>query len=173
MRVIFDITLLIIVLSPPPYHWDLRQPGSFILQLFVKVNKCTLVEFWLAAGGWFSRNPKTILLNPTSPPEKIFWPPTIIIFWKLLVRAFIKHLTSRGPWVHCSGPETPTQWKAVSGSDGRRDLSISKGCVQLTPPMTKNILQLFPQSIKIGMYGQYKVSAMFFWFITKVKNFLE
>ena len=68
---------------------------------------------------------------------------------------------SDGPMVQ-SGPETPTQWKAVSGSDGRRDLSISKGCVQLTPPMTKNILQLFPQSIKIGMSGQYKVSAMFF-----------
>ena len=127
----------------------------------------------VAAGGWFTRNPKTILLNPTSPPEKIFWPPTIMIFWKLLVRAFRKHLTSRGPWAHCSGPETPTQWKAVSWSDGRRDLSISKGCVQLTPPMTKNILQLFPQSIKIGMSGQYKVSAVFFWFITKVNNFLE
>ena len=79
-----------------------------------------------------------------------------------LGRAFGKHLTSRGPLAHCSGPETLTQWKAVSGSDGRRDLSISKGCVQLNPPMTKNILQLFPQSIKIGMSGQYKVSAMFF-----------
>ena len=140
MRVIFDITLLIIVLSPHPTieisdNQGLLQQKNFILQLFVKVNKCTLVEFWLAAGGWFSRNPKTILLNPTSPPEKIFWPPTIMIFWKLLVRAFRKHLTSRGPWAHCSGPETPTQWKAVSGSDGRRDLSISKGCVQLTPPM--------------------------------------
>ena len=77
-------------------------------------------------------------------------------------RAFRKRLTSRGPLAHCSGPETPTQWKAVSGSDGWRDLSISKSSVQLNPPMTKNILQLFPQSIKIGMSGQYKVSAVFF-----------
>ena len=77
MRVIFDITLLIIVLSPHPTieisnNQGLLQQFFFILQFIVKVYKCTLVEFWLAAGGWFSRNPKTILLNPTSPPEKIF-----------------------------------------------------------------------------------------------------
>ena len=48
MRVIFDITLLIIVLSPHPTieisdNQGLQQQFFFILQLNVKVDKCTLV----------------------------------------------------------------------------------------------------------------------------------
>ena len=36
----------------------------------------------------------------------------------LLVISFRKHITSRGLWPLCAGPETQVQWKSESVNDG-------------------------------------------------------
>ena len=58
------------------------------------------------------KKPMFWLIKVITPGPSLLTPP--IKIWKLLVIAFGKCMTSRGPRMLCGGPETPTQWKCES-----------------------------------------------------------
>ena len=79
--------------------------GACYILVFDAKDKTLSISFWETGG------PNSQSQNPIS------WHTRKKNIWKLLVIAFRRYMTLRGPRTFCDGPEMPTQWKSVSVTD--------------------------------------------------------